>query len=130
MAGAADVVKLMRAGATAVQVGTRFLTATEAGTKPTHKRALLELRDRDTMVTHAFSGKSARTIRNRFAEEFSQVAPPLYPQIHYLTTPIRGAANSVGDPEYLNLWAGTGFAHCREQAAAKIVEELTEGFRQ
>lgn len=122
--GAEDVVKLLRAGATAVQVGTRFLTAEEAGTKPTHARALLELQGRETTLTHAFSGKPARTISNRFAEEFSAPAPALYPQLHYLTTPIRGAANTVGDPEYLNLWAGTGYSKCKAQPAAEIVAEL------
>lgn len=120
-----DVVTLMEAGAAAVQVGTRFLTTAEAGTKETHWRALFELAERNTVVTHAFSGKPARAIENTFTREFSAVAPELYPQLHYLTTPIRGAANKAGDPEYLNLWAGIAFAQCEDQYAADVVAELS-----
>lgn len=123
-----DVVKLLDAGASAVQVGTRFLTAEEAGTKPTHRAALLKLKDRETMLTRAFSGKSARTIENAFSQEYSEVAPALYPELHYLTAPIKSESNKEGNPEYLNLWAGTGFPLCREQSAAEIVAEL-EGQR-
>lgn len=120
-----DVIKLVEAGATAVQVGTRFLTTAEAGTKETHWQALFELAERDTVLTHAFSGKTARAIENKFTREFSETAPELYPQLHYLTTPIRSAANKAGNPEYLNLWAGTAFAQCEDQRAAEVVAELT-----
>ncbi len=120
-----DVVKLVEAGAVAVQVGTRFLTTAEAGTKETHRQALRDLVERATVLTHAFSGKPARAIENTFTREFSRVAPELYPQLHYLTTPIRGAANKAGDPEYLNLWAGIGFAQCEVQYAGEVVAELS-----
>ena len=120
-----DVVKLLGAGATAVQVGTRFLTTAEAGTKETHRRALRELTERDTVLTHAFSGKPARAIENTFTRELSAVAPELYPQLHYLTTPIRSAANQAGDPEYLNLWAGIAFSQCENQTAGEVVAELS-----
>lgn len=123
---AGDVGKLLAAGATAVQVGTRFLTAREAGTKPTHRDAILTLQNRETMLTTAFSGKSARTISNRFAERFTESAPALYPQLHYLTTPIRGAAAKAGDPEYLNLWAGTGLAQCRHESASDVIADLLQ----
>lgn len=121
-----DVVKLVEAGAVAVQVGTRFLTTAEAGTKETHRRALRNLVERDTVLTHAFSGKPARAIENTFTRELSAVAPELYPQLHYLTTPIRGAANKADDSEYLNLWAGIAFAQCEDQYAADVVAELSE----
>ncbi|WP_259823811.1 NAD(P)H-dependent flavin oxidoreductase [Corynebacterium sanguinis] len=119
-----DVATLLNAHATAVVVGTRFLTAEEAGTKATHRRALLELTDRDTVVTRAFSGRLARAIRNAFTDRFTELAPAMYPEIHYLTSPLRGEANDAGDAEYLNLWAGTGFAQCSEASAAEIVNEL------
>lgn len=129
VAGADDVARLLRAGARAVQVGTLFLTAREAGTKATHRRALLELTDRETMLTRAFSGREARTIRNGFARRHSAEAPRLYPQIHYLTARMRAEADAAGDPERLNLWAGEGFAACREVEAARLVEELTPSGR-
>ncbi|GAA2107112.1 NAD(P)H-dependent flavin oxidoreductase [Brevibacterium salitolerans] len=124
VATAADVRALLAAGASAVQVGTRFLTAAEAGTKKTHRTALLELRDRETMLTAAFSGRPARTVANDFARRHGEAAPRLYPQLHFLTAGLRGEANAAGDPENLNLWAGTGFAACREAPAADILAEL------
>ncbi|MDU4570947.1 nitronate monooxygenase [Corynebacterium sp.] len=121
---ASDVVDLIRAGATAVIVGTRFLTANEAGTKQTHRRAILNFTDRETATTRAFSGKIARSIRNDFIDQFSSIAPAMYPEIHYLTAPIRAEANADGNPEALNLWAGDGFGHCREDSAENIIDEL------
>lgn len=129
VAGADDVARLLRAGARAAQVGTLFLTAREAGTKATHRRALLELTGRETMLTRAFSGREARTIRNGFARRHSAEAPRLYPQIHYLTAGMRAEADAAGDPERLNLWAGEGFAACREVEAARLVDELTPSGR-
>lgn len=40
---------------------------------------------------------------------------------------MRAAANERGDAEHLNLWAGTGFTHCRTTSASELVEELAEG---
>ncbi|WP_035281176.1 NAD(P)H-dependent flavin oxidoreductase [Brevibacterium album] len=124
IASAEDVRALLDAGATAVQVGTRFLTASEAGTRKTHRAALLELRDRETVLTAAFSGRPARTVRNAFASAHSTSAPRLYPQLHFLTAGLRKEANAAGDAENLNLWAGTGFAACTEAPAAAILAEL------
>ncbi|MDO5049134.1 MAG: nitronate monooxygenase [Actinomycetaceae bacterium] len=123
---AGDVRELLDAGASAVIVGTRFLTAQEAGTKGTHRFALVNMKDRGTVVTHAFSGKPARTISNTFAQRFTPFAPLMYPEVHYLTAGMRAEADSARDAEYLNLWAGEGFHHCREARAKDIMEELLE----
>lgn len=123
VAGPADVARLRAAGAAAVQVGTLFLTAEEAGTKPAHAAALLRLADRPTTLTRAFSGRWARTIANEVTDRIPQ-APALYPQLHHLTSPMRAAAAAAGDPERLNLWAGAGFAACRVAPAAEILAGL------
>jgi NAD(P)H-dependent flavin oxidoreductase YrpB (nitropropane dioxygenase family)/uncharacterized NAD(P)/FAD-binding protein YdhS len=125
VSGPADVLSILRAGAWAVQVGTLFLTTDEAGTKNTHRRALLELKHRQTMLTRSFTGKLARTIENAFARKHSAEAPALYPYLHDLTSGMRAHANQAGDPEHLNLWAGTGFLGCRNIGAAQLVEALT-----
>lgn len=119
----ADVTALLDAGAAAVQVGTLFLTAIESGTKPTHRDALLALRDRETVITTSFTGKRARAIRNVFIDRHTN-APSLYPEVHYLTAPIRAQANKNGNPEYLNLWAGTSFTAVERQKARAIVDKL------
>ncbi|MDO4919001.1 nitronate monooxygenase [Kocuria sp.] len=120
VAGREDAAELLRGGARAVQVGTLFLTARDAGTKPAHRAALLDGEPRDTVVTRAFSGRSARALRNRFTERMAREQVAGYPQVHYMTAPLRAA--SAADPEGLNLWAGTGFGACRETTAAGVVE--------
>ena len=119
-----DVIDLLRRGANAVQVGTLFLTASEAGTKAAHKKALLLLKDRTTVLTRAFSGKDARAIRNTFTDKVGDRAPKQYPEVHFLTAGMRKAANENDDYEYVNLWAGTGFSGCREQSAQEVITTL------
>lgn len=126
VADAADVRELIDEGATAVQVGTMVLRADEAGTKATHRKALQELASRKTVVTAAFTGKPARAIANRVTQELSDVAPAMYPQLHYLTAALRKQANEQGDAEQLNLWAGTGFAAAPAAPAEVIVAKLLE----
>ena len=119
-----DVAALLGAGATAVQVGTLFLLAEEAGTKPTHCRAIEELRDRDTTLTTAFTGKPARAIENQFIRENNDDAPLQYPALHYLTAGMRSEAAAADDAEHLHLWAGTGFVDARRASAAEILDGL------
>jgi len=56
-------------GATAVQMGTAFLTCEEAGVSDAYKVAIVRARDNDTRLTRAFSGHPARGIVNRFMRE-------------------------------------------------------------
>jgi nitronate monooxygenase len=121
---AADVRRLLAAGAVAVQAGTAFLLADEAGTRPAHREALRSRRD--TVVTRAFTGQPARGLRNRFTDTYSAIAPVGYPAVHHLTVPIRAAAAERGDPEALNLWAGTAHAEARPGPAAEILARLLD----
>ncbi|PNI09068.1 2-nitropropane dioxygenase [Arthrobacter sp. AFG7.2] len=111
-------------GAAAVQAGTAFLRADEAGTKAAHRLALSSGRFSTTSVTRAFSGRNARGLANEFMRRHDGEAPCGYPEIHHLTTPLRAAAAAAGDPEWLNLWAGTGFARTMEGPAASILAAL------
>ncbi|UQU67866.1 nitronate monooxygenase [Couchioplanes caeruleus] len=121
VASAAGVRDLLAAGATAVQCGTAFLLAGEAGTRDAHRRAIRSGDHRETVVTRAFTGQPARGLRNRFTDAYSAAAPIGYPAIHHLTAPIRAAAAKAGDTGALHLWAGTGFASARPGPAAELV---------
>ncbi|MFF5294007.1 nitronate monooxygenase [Paractinoplanes globisporus] len=123
-ASAADVRVLLGAGAAAVQSGTYFLLADEAGTRPVHRVAITSGSYRETVVTRAFTGQPARGLRNRFTDAYSAAAPVGYPAIHHLTAPIRAAAAERGDASAVHLWAGTGFAAARSGPAAELVESL------
>jgi nitronate monooxygenase len=122
---AADVRRALAAGALAVQAGTAFLLADEAGTRAVHRAALRSGRFTETVVTRAFTGQPARGLANRFTGAYSEIAPIGYPAVHHLTAPIRAAAARQGDPEALNLWAGTAHADARPGPAAEILRRLS-----
>lgn len=115
------VAAVLAAGARAAQIGTAFMRCPEAATNPGHRAAFAaEARRRAagaTRLTRAFSGRRARGIANRFLREHSADAPQGYPELVYLTQPLRAA----GDPEVSNLWAGQAFALAEETPAAELV---------
>ena len=122
---AADVQRVLDAGAVAAQVGTALLCTPEAATSAPYRTALLERRYADTVLTRAFSGRWARGLANRLAVEHPD-APAGYPQVHHLTRPLRAAATAAGDADVPNLWAGTGWREVRAEPAAEVVRRLTE----
>jgi nitronate monooxygenase len=109
------------AGAVAVQAGTAFLLCPEAGTSAPHREAVT--RGGATAITRAFTGRRARGIVNRFMREHAD-APSAYPQINYVTAPLRAAARVAGDSERINLLAGKRVDLARERSAADVVAEL------
>jgi nitronate monooxygenase len=115
-------------GASAVQMGTAFLTCDEAGVPEVYKAAILKAREHETRLTRAFSGRPARGIVNRFMTEFEHsgaggsILP--FPLQNALTRPLRSAAAQQGRPEYLSLWAGQGIRLARRQPAAQLLERL------
>jgi NAD(P)H-dependent flavin oxidoreductase YrpB (nitropropane dioxygenase family) len=120
----ADVTAAVHAGAEAVAVGTALLRSDEAGTTDTHRAALADPARTATVITHAFTGRPARGLRNAFIERYDDRAPYGYPALHHLTAPLRRAAAAAGDPEYVHLWAGTGFRHATPEPAAAILTRL------
>lgn len=118
------VSRLRDGGATAVQCGTAFLLADEAGTNPVHRAALWDPRFIETVVTRAFTGRYARALRNRFVERYDAAAVFGFPDVAMMTAPIQEAAVKLGDPHGTALWAGTAFRHTKTGPAADIVREL------
>jgi nitronate monooxygenase len=115
-------------GASAVQMGTAFLTCSEAGVTDAYKAAILASHEDDTRLTRAFSGRPARGIVNRFMEDMENpdvrdaILP--FPLQNALTRPLRTAAAKYGRAEYLSLWAGQGLRMARRQSAADLVARL------
>jgi nitronate monooxygenase len=120
-----DVVAALGAGAIATSVGTALLRSEEAGTSAPFRAALADPARRGTVLTRAFTGRPARGMANVFTDRYSAIAPTGYPALHYLTSPVRKAAAAAGDPERINLWAGTGYRHATEQAAGTILTALS-----
>jgi nitronate monooxygenase len=118
----AGVAAVLAAGASAAQLGTVFLRSPEAGTAQVHRDALAS--DRGTAMTRAFTGRLARGLRNQFLVEHSGHAPVAYPEVHFLTAPLRAAGRESGNPEVVNLWAGQAYQLSRDLPAGELVAVL------
>jgi nitronate monooxygenase len=120
IADGAGVAAVLAAGAAAAQLGTAFLLCPEAGTRPAHRAALARSDGPPTEFTRAFTGRTARGVRNAFLTEHSAAAPAAYPQVHHLTAPIRAG----GEHDRLHLWAGQAYPLSRSLPAADLVATL------
>jgi nitronate monooxygenase len=121
------VAAVLAAGAAAAQIGTAFMRTPEAATSPTHRAALAS--DGETGLTRAFTGRLARGIVNRLQRRYSASAPIAYPELHYLTSPLRAHGRETGDPEIVNLWAGQAHVLAQEIPAGELVLLLADQAR-
>lgn len=110
-------------GAGGAQMGTAFLSCTESGAHEGYKRAVLAATEEETTVTHAFSGKAARGLKNRFTEEMAGAAVPGYPVQNAHTRDIRAAAAKADRTEFMSLWSGQAPRLARPVSAAEVVQE-------
>ena len=121
---AKQVRAVLGAGAEAVVVGTVLLRCPESGASGVHKAAVADAGRGQPVLTRAFSGRPARGLPNAFIDFGDRIAPSGYPAVHHLTSPLRRAATEAGDPELVNLWAGTGFRHADDSPAAEVLTRL------
>ncbi len=115
-------------GASAVQMGTAFLTCAEASISEAYRQAILSAAEDATTLTRAFSGRPARSIVNRLIRELehpdaqSDILP--YPWQNALTRLLRSEAAQAERADYLSLWAGQGFRLAKSQTAAELIDRL------
>ncbi|CAH1853306.1 DUF561 domain-containing protein [Convivina intestini] len=100
-------------GASGVQMGTRFLTATESEVHENFKKKILKARDIDTIVTGNLLGSRARVLKNKMAKEFVknevnelQKPKPDYETIEKLESGTLRAAVQEGDKDNGAFMAG------------------------
>lgn len=113
-------------GASAVQLGTAFLTCPESAAHPVYRRALLAARDDQTRLTQAFSGRPARGLENRYLREMAGAEDtfPDFPILNTLTGPLRKASAEAGKGDFMSLWSGQSAALSRALPAAELVATL------
>lgn len=116
-------------GAEGVQVGTRFMCATECTIHPSVKDAVLKAKDRDTVVTGYSTGHPVRVIKNKLSREIEKLDRDNQPdQIEALGTGKLALAMRQGDTSMGSLMAGQSAAMvCRIEPAAIIVQDLVSG---
>jgi len=66
------LVAALALGAAGVQMGTRFICASECKIHPAYKQAVIAARDRDTVVTGGSTGHPVRVLDNKLARAFAQ----------------------------------------------------------
>jgi nitronate monooxygenase len=127
------LVAALALGAAGVQVGTHFLLSRESGAFPAYQERLLLATETDTVVTRAFSGRPARSIRNRFVEEHlkADLEPLYWPLQSMAAGDVYSEAISRGEADLVPLFAGQGLRMLdRVKGAAEIVQELEEEARE
>ncbi|AVX30595.1 enoyl-[acyl-carrier protein] reductase II [Carboxydocella thermautotrophica] len=116
-------------GAVGVQMGTRFMCASECTIHPAVKEQILKAKDRDTVVTGRSTGHPVRVIKNKLARQFEEMekrcAPP--EEIEKLGVGKMRAAMIDGDVEFGSLMAGQVAAMVKKiQPAAEIIREIVQ----
>lgn len=124
---ARGVVAALALGASAVQIGTVFLRAPEAGIVPAWADGLGQARPEDTAVTRAFSGRLGRALRTDYvaATEQSDAPAPLpYPLQRSATGPMRARGAQENDLACLQAWAGQSASLAQAKPAGEIAGSI------
>lgn len=120
-------------GACGVQMGTRFMCASECTIHDNVKQMLIKARDRDTVVTGRSTGHPVRVLQNKlsrlFEEMESRCVPPA--ELEKLGVGRLRAAIQDGDVEMGSVMAGQICALVsRVQPVAEIIQEVVTGAEQ
>jgi nitronate monooxygenase len=125
---AEGIVGALASGAVGVQMGTAFLACPETGTSTAFKQLLLQTEFDDTTLTTVFSGKMARGIKNKFITRMQEHEQDIlsYPIQNALTSPLRKAAASQNNTDFMSLWAGQHAYLTTGKPAAELIEEWNQ----
>ena len=70
-------VRALRMGYAAVQMGTRFIATTECTAHPDYKKAILDAREQDVVLTERLTGVPVSVIRTPYIEKLGTKAGPI-----------------------------------------------------
>ena len=117
-------------GAVGVQLGTRFLSATECSIHPNYKQKILKATDLCTMVTGKRTGHPVRALRTNFPREYSKLeyGGASDEELDKFGMGTLRAAVVDGDLEKGSFLSGQIAAMVKkEQPASEIIREVIEG---
>jgi nitronate monooxygenase len=111
-------------GASGAQLGTAFLGCPEATISPLHRAQLRNAVDDGTELTRAFTGRSARALRNRFITEMADSEPLEFPLQGSLLRRLWDLPSEASRAEFMPFWAGQAAPLIRELPAGQLVDRL------
>jgi enoyl-[acyl-carrier protein] reductase II len=117
-------------GAVGVQMGTRFMCATECTVHNNIKEVILKAKDRDTVVTGKPTGHPVRVIRNKLVRQFEELEGRGAPaeEFEKLGVGRLKAAMVDGDVQFGSVMAGQVSAMVRQiESAQDIVQDVIAG---
>jgi len=115
-------------GACGVQVGTRFICATECQVHPNYKKAILQAKDRDTVLT-GLPGHQVRVLKNKLTKEFDELVKrgAGLEELDKLGAGKLRLAAMEGDIKQGSVMAGQVASMVSQiQPAAEIIEEIIQ----
>lgn len=128
--GVADgrgVIAAFALGAEGVQVGTRFVCATESPAHEAYKEAIIKATDRSTVITGRTTGHPVRCIKNKLTKKFDELESKgaSIEELEALGTGRLRAAVIEGDIEWGSVMAGQSAGMVKKiQPAAEIIKDL------
>ena len=119
---------VLAAGASGVQMGTRFLKSEESKITPLHRRILTGKEDRETAITNVFTGRPARGFVNRLIRDIGPINDNVqtFPLAISALNPLRAA--TAGSEDFVSMWAGQNWRTGEPKPAADVVKELANAF--
>ncbi|HWJ03934.1 MAG TPA: enoyl-[acyl-carrier-protein] reductase FabK [Verrucomicrobiae bacterium] len=127
------LVAALALGAVGVQMGTRFMCATECVISPKTKQAIIKAKDRDTVVTGRATGHPVRCLENKFSREFDQMekAGTSVEELEKFGTGKLKLAMVDGDINQGSVMAGqiAGWV-TKEEPAAAIIKDIVDGAKE
>lgn len=115
-------------GASAVQIGSAFLSCPEAAVSEAYRAALTTAKETDTRLTRAFSGRPARAKNNTYMEIMTKHQPSLpdFPQMYQVSGALMQASTEQQDNFAEFLLYGQAARLNREMPAGELVKKLVD----
>ena len=124
IADARGVAAAVQLGAQAAQIGTAFLACEESGAPTLHRDRLFDVAAHRTVLSRVYTGRLARAIRNRLADELRGAPLLPYPAQLWTMSSMHEAALQQGRADLMSLWSGQSSSLLRWRTVDSLMAAL------
>lgn len=135
-----DIAKMIKLGASGVQMGTRFVATEECGVSQEFKQAYIDAKEEDIVIIKSPVGLPGRAINNKFMKDVEAGKIPMKCPYHCLTSCKMGKAKYCIAQALVNSYFGDvdkGLLFCGQNAyrvneilpVQGLIDELKEGIQ-